>query len=127
VIVGLTVGCWDRWHRGHAAHVDRCVSRCGLLIVGVMSDEWMRGAKGVPDPLPQAARIDAIRRRYPATVLPVPLDVPDLSAYAPVVRLLFVGEDQWWWKLGCNAGLPEPTVIPRTPGISSTLIREGRA
>lgn len=122
MIVGLTVGCWDRLHAGHSAHLSRCMMSCDLLIVGVMSDEWMRGAKGVSDPRPALARRDTIMRRFGMS-LPVILDVPDLSAYAPVVRRLFIGEDQWWHTLRCNAGLPEPVVIPRTPGISSTDLR----
>lgn len=46
--IGITTGCFDLFHPGHAAMLRECMKHCDYLIVGVNTDESIRRLKG-PD------------------------------------------------------------------------------
>lgn len=48
--IGFTNGCFDILHHGHIALLDAAAKECDILIVGVNSDESVRGLKGPTRP-----------------------------------------------------------------------------
>ena len=63
--IGLTSGCFDLIHFHHFSFFIRCRRYCDFLIVGVDSDELVRGAKGASRPIVpdfhRAIMVDALR------------------------------------------------------------------
>ncbi len=49
--VGFTNGCFDILHKGHVAYLAQARSWCDRLIVGLNSDESVRGLKGEGRPV----------------------------------------------------------------------------
>lgn len=49
--VGLTNGCFDILHQGHAAYLNAARDKCDRLIVGLNSDESVRRLKGPERPV----------------------------------------------------------------------------
>ena len=136
--IGLTVGCWDRLHEGHRDHIREALSGCDVLIVGVMSQTWMRLTKGVPiegegASEDESTREHAIYRAFRGEghrIRPVRLDVPVLGALAQVVDVVFLGSDQTWHLLPENRRTLDSCAfetIPRLPGVSSSGLRSEAA
>ncbi len=63
--VGITSGCFDIWHYYHLAYLRRCKRHCGILIVGIDSDDLVRETKGINRPIfsehRRAEIVDSIR------------------------------------------------------------------
>lgn len=48
--IGITTGCFDCFHSGHAAFLRAAYGYCGYLIVGVNTDESIKRLKGPTRP-----------------------------------------------------------------------------
>lgn len=57
-IVGLTSGSYDLFHHLHLVYLKRCRRRCGILVVGVDSDDLVRSRQCSHRPLaPEHQRV----------------------------------------------------------------------
>lgn len=63
--IGVTSGCFDLFHFLHVIYFERCRRYCDILIVGLDSDELVRGIKGEGRPIFSDARrshiVDALK------------------------------------------------------------------
>lgn len=126
--IGYTIGVWDLFHHGHRAMLLRCLERCDLLLVGVVDDYHVMMQKGLGRPVdPLSVRIDRVRRVSPS-IRPVEARSLLLSQdLYDAIDVIYSGPDQLdrFWKVNNPAGKPV-VVIPRTPGVSTTELIEGR-
>jgi cytidyltransferase-like protein len=59
--VGLRFGCYDLRHAGHKAGIDFAASQVGILVIGVMADEYITQTKGPDRPVnSEQDRVSAI-------------------------------------------------------------------
>lgn len=116
--IGFTVGVWDVWHRGHEDFLRRAREQCDYLVVGVMTDYWVRVQKGHNRPAESLAkRMENVRSHADKVVA---LDTLDMTSYLQIADVWIKGADQKNMR-------PEhwPCVyLPRTPGISSSQLIE---
>jgi cytidyltransferase-like protein len=124
VRVGFTVGVWDLLHEGHERFLDRAADHCDYLLVGVMTDYWVRVQKGHDRPAQsEQTRLLAVRK-HRAVWRAILLDTLDMSPYLQVCDVWVLGEDQR------NMRPFDPPItqvrLPLTPGISTTMLIEGR-
>jgi len=133
--VVYTSGTWDLFHIGHLRFIE-AASRLGdKLVVGVTTDDFAASYKGIPPTIPfmQRRAIVAALRCVDATVpARFPLDIVPMVEYGITIRA--VGPDygggnrqprghietiEWMRDQGI-----EVVYIPRTPDVSTTLIKE---
>ncbi len=125
--IGLTVGCFDLFHRGHRHLLRHCVEQCTLLIVAVNNDESVKRLKGPQRPHNnRVKRMADVRDEYfniqqlrmrTALVVVIPFDGDDevlVAAIKPDV--VFRGHDQ----------SERPSAVPvirvsHFPGFSTSL------
>lgn len=70
--IGFTGGTFDLFHIGHLNLLKRCKEQCDYLIVGVMTDSFVKHQKGQNPFVPLAERIEIVRAiRYVDEVVPV--------------------------------------------------------
>ena len=114
--LGITIGVFDLFHFGHARFLSRCYDHCDYLMVGVMSDYWVRVQKGHARPIESHfARMENVRHYVDNVFL---METLDLTEYLKIVDVWIKGDGQ------INM-LPEnyPCVyLTRTPGISTTTL-----
>lgn len=122
---GFTMGTFDKFHIGHLELLRRASEQCYYLTVGVIADREVAARKGrAPDELvhrraahlAEVSCVDAVVKVY-ATA---PTSLSALWEHHKF-DVLFVGDD---WK---DKIAPDPrwavVVFPRTPNVSTTLIR----
>lgn len=137
----LTIGSFDVLHHGHLRLFERC-AQLGELHVGVNSDRFIREYKTIEPAQEQQERIVAVALAldgWPLSAERVHLnDGPGAELIRQVdPDILVVGSDwenngymaqigmddeEFFGQLGCSL-----LYVPRTPGVSSTQIREQRA
>jgi glycerol-3-phosphate cytidylyltransferase len=118
--IGFTVGVFDLFHDGHRNLLARAREHCDLLLVGVMTDYWVRVQKGHDRPADsEQTRLLNVRRQgwvHKAFLL----DTLDMSAYLQVADVWILGENQRNMR---PFDPPIPQVrISETPGVSTTLL-----
>ena len=115
--IGFTVGVWDLWHSGHEHILKNARLHCDYLVVGIMTDYWVRVQKGHKRPIESLAKRMVNLRNSGLVDKIVVLNTLDMSPYLQIADVWIKGSDQ------CNM-LPEDypncVYIPRFPGISTT-------
>jgi glycerol-3-phosphate cytidylyltransferase len=124
VKVGFTVGVYDLFHEGHKNLLSACVQHCDHLLVGVMTDYWVRVQKGHERPCQsEQTRLLSVRS-CPLVWKAILLDTLDMTPYLQVADVWLLGENQRNMR---PFDYPIPQIrIAETPGISTTLLLEQR-
>ena len=125
-----TAGVWDMLHRGHLNLLWRSKQMGDILVVGVVTDAGVIAYKNRYPVEDEYERYDAIRRIpwVDVAVYQMTTDPSDnLRQFWP--DAMTHGDDWDRLKAGHETldelGIDYVT-IPYTPGISSTILREGR-
>lgn len=118
MIIGFTVGVFDIFHHGHANFLRRCRQYCDYLVIGVMTDYWVKVQKGHERPFDSIDKRLEVCKEFGEKV--IALDTLDMTPYLQVA-------DKWIKSEGQMNMRPESSpipviVLPRTAGISSTQI-----
>ena len=122
-------GVWDLFHVGHLNAIHNARRLGDMLIVGVVTDEFCKEYKGKPPVIPfedRRAIVDALRD-VNATVPVTSFDIPPLE-YRVSIRAhgpdygSYEGQQELLRKL-IDLGI-EAVYVPRTEGISTTIIKE---
>ena len=123
----ITYGVFDMFHEGHRRLLERAKALGDYLIVGVATDQYAyhRGKYCVVDPF--ETRLQNVRScPYVDAVILEDRDgqkVEDVAKYG--IDTFAIGDD-WYGKFDFLRSACEVVYLPRTPGISSSLLREGR-
>lgn len=122
----LTYGTFDTLHYGHIEFLKRAASYGGKLIVFVSTDEFNELSKGKKAVLPYEKRRELVGWiKNVDKVLPEkdwaqkPSDIFTYGANVVVFGSDWEGEFDYLKSYGVDV-----VYLPRTPGISSTMIRE---
>lgn len=122
-------GVWDLFHIGHLRALIQAKELGDFLIAGVVTDEFATEYKGEPPTIPFIQRYSIVAAiRCVDVVVPVTsFDIPpceyDISVRACGPEYGAYAGQKVVLKKFHNLGIETPTV-PRTPGISTTIIRE---
>ena len=123
----ITYGTFDLLHIGHIRMLKRCKELGDRLVVGVSTDDFNL-LKGKKSTFPFAHRFEIV-----SSLSMVDIVIPehtweqkssDIFRYD--VSILCMGSD-WDGKFDELSDHAEVVYLPRTPGISSTQIRESTA
>jgi glycerol-3-phosphate cytidylyltransferase len=121
-IVGITYGTFDTFHFGHYSLLKRAKELCDFLIVAVSTDEF-NAIKGKKSYHGFEARKEIIENlKFVDLVIPEEnweQKQNDIAMYD--VNIFIIGDD---WEGKFNNLSCEVTYLPRTEGISSTIIKE---
>jgi cytidyltransferase-like protein len=119
--IGFTVGCFDLLHYGHINFLKRSKEHCDYLIVGIMTDYWIKVQKGQDRPEWELkTRYEMLEKTGLCDKIVI-LDTLDMTPYLQMIDVWIKSEDQ-------NNMRPEfnnTVILPRTKGISTTQIIEG--
>ena len=125
--VVLTYGTFDMFHIGHLNILKRAKELGDYLIVGVSTDEF-NAIKGKKALMPYEHRKKIVESiKYVDKVIPErnwEQKVEDIKKYGVDV---FVMGDDWKGKFDYLKDYCEVVYLPRTPGISSTELRQTTA
>jgi glycerol-3-phosphate cytidylyltransferase len=129
---GYVSGSFDMFHIGHLNLIRRARERCDYLVVGVLADECIAGAKNKPPVIPLRERLEIIAAlKY--------VDEADVTTGALLNKVrawekyrfdaMFSGDDHlhdgWAREEGALKERGADLVFfPYTKEISSTLLRE---
>lgn len=126
----LTYGTWDLFHHGHLHLLERAAALGDHLVVGVVSDELLKvkGKHPMEDEATRAAHIRELPFVHEVFIQRV-LDQKEFDIERFGVAHLVVGDD-WanhprFEQVRNYRGI-QIHYLPRTPGISSTLLRAER-
>ena len=120
--LGYTAGAFDMFHVGHLRFLRRASELCEKLIVGVSTDESMLIFKGKSPVINFEDRCEIVGS-LPFVHDVIPNEVLDHEATRDVLKFdVFIIGDDWQHKLNSNIMCPI-IYLPRTEGISSTIIR----
>ena len=123
----ITYGTFDLFHVGHARLLERVKAMGDYLIVGVSTDEF-NARKGKRAVMSYEDRAEVVRSvRHVDLVIPEndwSQKVTDILAYK--VDLFAIGDD-WAGKFDELKSLCEVVYLPRTMGVSSTMLRSQAA
>lgn len=126
---GLVWGAWDGLHVGHLNLLRRAKERCKELYVGVNADEYIEEIKGHQPIYSYKQRCEAIDLyAWQFVDATFTQNLSRITKQSAVDKLqpdvIFVGDD---WKNkdwdGEKLGIPV-IYLPRTKGISSSILRE---
>lgn len=130
-----TIGTFDLLHDGHRNLIDFCLRIAGgsPVVVGVNTDEFVARYKSARPAQQTDERVRAILRAYPGEVVRQHDGATDvwLAMFAP--KVLVVGSDWATRDYRAQLGVTQKWLDahdiavcyrPRTPGISSTQLRE---
>jgi len=126
---GMCWGAWDGLHVGHLNLLSNAKDRCKKLYVGVSSDKYIKKIKGHKPIFNFSERCDALDKYASKYVDEMFIQDLDIATKEQRVKLfkpdvIFVGDD-WKGKYWDGAELGVRVVyLPRTKGISSTLLRK---
>lgn len=119
----LTYGTFDLFHHGHEQILSRASDLGCKLFVGVSTDEF-NAVKGKNSWNDYSTRFSDVQEFSPmATVFPEksfdqkPRDIKNYG-----IDVLVMGDD-WLGKFDWLKDLCEVVYLPRTPGISTTLLK----
>lgn len=124
--VGITWGAFDLFHFGHVELLRRAREKCQRLVVCVSTDEYVELKKGRKPVRPWDERLAIVHAcRYVDLVGNQGVGYTKAQAVKDFhAEVIFVGSD--WanrpWD-GNDLGVPV-VFLPRTPGISSTGLRQ---
>lgn len=121
---GFANGCFDGLHEGHKNFLRECRKHCDVLYVAINSDESIRRMKG-GEPL-QREDIRAQHLLHFADGVNVFDSELDLFEIMKAIKpdVIFKSEE-YQGKTVTGGHLAPIRWIPRTPGISSTELRNG--
>lgn len=130
-IVGYTTGVFDLFHIGHLNILRRAKERCGILIVGVSTDENVMSYKNKKPVYPFYERIRIVKSVRYVDYVTAQSDMDKFKAWKSLnYDVMFHGTD--WQnssmyneieKKLMTVGV-EVEYLPHTDGISSTTLRE---
>ena len=122
-------GVWDLFHIGHLNALENARRLGDMLIVGVVTDEFCAEYKGEMPVIPFEERRHIVEslRCVNATVPVTSFDIPPLE-YRVSIRAHGPGYGQYQGQQAllrkiANMGI-EAVYIPRTEGVSTTIIKE---
>lgn len=129
--IGYTTGVFDMFHVGHLNILKRAKAQCEHLIVGVSTDELVKGYKGKTPIIPFEERFAIVGAiKYVDEVVPQ-TSMDKFKAWEQLkFNVLFHGSD---WKDSdmYNAIVKqfstigvEVVFLPHTAGVSSTLLAD---
>lgn len=129
--VGYFSGVWDLLHIGHIRALEQAKALCDILVVGVCTDEHVIGYKGIAPTIPYKQRLEVMK-----SIQCIDEVIPRTSFYATAefeehgVNIRIVGPEYGRYP-GQREMLPKHSkigikvvVLPRTPNISTSLIKE---
>jgi len=130
-IIGYTTGVFDLFHHGHVNIFKRAKEECDHLIVGVSTDDLVKGYKDRLPLIPHEQRKEVVKAcKYVDEVI----DQKDMNKFGSweVIKFdkMFVGDDwkgtEKWNKIEKQLKRVGAKVvyIPYTEGVSSTKIKE---
>ncbi len=129
--IGYTTGVFDMFHIGHLNILKRAKEQCDFLIVGVSTDECVRGYKNKSPIIPFSHRFEIVESiKYVDKVVPQHT-MNKLSAWQELkFNALFHGND--WQTSDMYAKITQEfeaigvdvVFLPHTDGISSTILRD---
>jgi cytidyltransferase-like protein len=123
-------GTWDLFHVGHLRALEYARGLGDFLVVGVCTDEFVASYKG-PPVIPFGDRLEivaALRCVDVAVPFKSAVDLDAINAYHPDIRVIgpeygrYEGQRRMREMLE-SRGLKH-VIVPRTIGISSSLIKE---
>lgn len=123
----ITYGSFDLFHEGHYQLLKRAKALGNYLIVGVTTEHFdeQRGKLNLVDPI--LTRIEHVRETGLADEIIVEdhegQKIEDIQRFG--IDIFTVGTD-WTGKFDYLKQFCEVVYLPRTPGVSSTALREGR-
>ena len=121
---GLTYGTFDIFHVGHVNLLRRASELCDRLIVGISTDAYAaRFGKKCMFPFEDRMKIVAACR-YVDLAIPVQRHRQLREDIRHFNADLFIMGDDWAGKFDTLSKICEVRYLPRTPGISSTMLRE---
>lgn len=92
--IGFTVGVWDLLHEGHIDLLKRAKEYCDYLVVGIMTDYWVKVQKGFTRPKqPLVLRYNQLKKMDLCDKIVI-LDTLDMSPYLQICDVWIRGEDQ---------------------------------
>lgn len=112
----------DFLHIGHINFLRSCKSHCDRLIVGVMADECVqiyKGKRPLMNVIDRRAMIQSIKYVH-CTIIQTEFEFP----YVVTMLKIFYGKDFVICDSEEHKRKGTDIVIPKTPGISSTLFKE---
>ncbi len=123
---GVAFGAFDMFHIGHARLLRRARQACDHLTVAVTDEDYIRRFKGRPPVIPLEQRMEVVAACKWVDAVTVQTNEggkkPILEEHR--IDVIFVGDD-WTPATFDGEGLGVPVVyLPRTPGVSSSGIRE---
>jgi cytidyltransferase-like protein len=119
--IGFTVGVWDLFHDGHRNILKTGKKYCDYLIVGVMTDYWVRVQKGHDRPAQSLeTRILNVKNYENIANRVIPIDTLDMTHYLQIADVWILGENQRNMRPFDWQG--RQIRVPETPGISTTLL-----
>ena len=122
-------GSFDLFHVGHLNIITRAKALCengGILVVGVHSDKSIRERKGRDCIIPFEQRFEIVKALRDVDVAVKLESVPHIVDYLKLYEIdtLVTGDDYTgkddWFKAYCR----NVVYFPRTPDVSTTLIRQ---
>lgn len=121
----ITYGTYDLLHKGHINLLQRAKNLGGYLIVGVTSDSFDKGRGKLNVRNNVLERIEAVRQTGLADEIIIEdylgQKIDDIQHYG--VDIFAIGSD-WEGKFDYLGEYCEVVYLPRTEGISSTMLRE---
>lgn len=119
----ITYGTYDLFHIGHVNLFRRIKERFDHLIVAVSTDEF-NALKGKTSVVPFADRVEMVRScRYVDQVVPETCWEQKERDIATYHADAFVMGDDWLGRFDHLKPLCEVIYLPRTEGVSSTLLK----
>lgn len=125
-LIGITFGTFDLLHIGHVNILRRAKQECSVLIVGVSSDELNLRKKGRLPTYSIEERLKIVESiRYVDSVF-VEESLEKKAEYIAEFNagVLFMGDD-WAGKFDHLSEICRVKYFPRTPGISTTEVKQG--
>ncbi len=120
----ITYGTFDVYHYGHERLLRRINNLCDEIIIGISSDEF-NNKKGKVSHDSQNKRIEnVINSGYSKKILiEEDWDQKEIDIKNNDIDALIMGDD-WKGKFDNFKNICDVVYLPRTKGISSTIIRE---